>query len=840
MRMSRPTLITFLSIAVMALAGTSSARGQSSAEYVPEPVRDETFELSIRNIMRAEENVGESPVGVRWTDDSEWVYFSWRPGGMDWDEERSLYRVRADGSGLEALDDMAAHEARVLIAGGDLSSDRRWRVSSLDGDLYLVNRSTMEVRRLTHTEQGEGQATFSSDDGAVLFRNGDNLYRLAIDSGRLEQVTRIAEGPAPREEREPEGQRAFLEAQQLELFESVRRQKEREEEDEAEREAVEEGEPETLYLERGERVGRLEPTRDGRFVLVQLFRSAEEAERTIVPEWVNESGYTRDLNTRSKVGDAQGTSRVGLLRTETGEVSWLELDPAAPEADAEDAEDAEEAEDASEATEAEEAEEAEGPDGPPSVFNLGWNDAGTHALVFAVSDDNEHRWLWSVEGESGEATLLDSLHDEAWVAGPCFASCVGFLPESERVYFVSEESGYAHLYAVDADGSDRAALTAGEWEVLDVEIADSRDHFHLSTNEGSPFNQHAWRMDFDGSDRLPITEGTGRYEVTPSPDGSRLAILHDVANRPPELFLADTAAPMQMVPVTDSPTATWKSFPWIRPEIVRFTAEDGARVPARIYRPSDMGAEPNGAGVIFVHGAGYLHNVHDYWSSYYREYQFNQFLAAAGYTVLDIDYRGSAGYGRDWRTAIYRWMGGKDLSDQVDGARFLVAEEGVDPARIGLYGGSYGGFITLMGLFTAPDTFKSGAALRSVTDWAHYNHGYTSRILNEPQFDEEAYEKSSPIYFAENFRPDQYLLMLHGMVDTNVHFSDVVRLAQRLIELGKTNWEMAIYPIENHGFVDPASWTDEYRRIFELFERTLREPGCTDDGALCSLRLGGE
>jgi dipeptidyl aminopeptidase/acylaminoacyl peptidase len=251
-----------------------------------------------------------------------------------------------------------------------------------------------------------------------------------------------------------------------------------------------------------------------------------------------------------------------------------------------------------------------------------------------------------------------------------------------------------------------------------------------------------------------------------------------------------------------------------------------------------MGADPNGAAVVFVHGAGYLHNVHNYWSSYFREYMFHHFLAAQGYTVLDIDYRGSAGYGRDWRTAIYRWMGGKDLSDQVDGARWLVANEGIDAARIGMYGGSYGGFITLMALFTAADTFRSGAALRSVTDWAHYNDGYTSNILNDPQEDEEAYERSSPIYFAENFGPDQHLLIPHGMVDTNVHFSDVVRLAQRLIELGKENWEMAVYPVENHGFVEPTSWTDEYRRIFELFERTISRPGCTDDGGFCPVPGG--
>jgi dipeptidyl aminopeptidase/acylaminoacyl peptidase len=182
----------------------------------------------------------------------------------------------------------------------------------------------------------------------------------------------------------------------------------------------------------------------------------------------------------------------------------------------------------------------------------------------------------------------------------------------------------------------------------------------------------------------------------------------------------------------------------------------------------------------------------------------------------------TAGHGRDWRTAIYRHMGGKDLTDFVDAVPFLVATEGVDPARVGIYGGSYGGFITLMALFTEPDVFRSGAALRSVTDWAHYNHGYTSRILNRPQDDPEAYRRSSPIYFAEGLRGD--LLITHGMIDTNVHFQDVVRLTQRLIELGKTNWEMAVYPVEDHAFVHADSWADQYRRILELFERTLRAP----------------
>jgi dipeptidyl aminopeptidase/acylaminoacyl peptidase len=164
-------------------------------------------------------------------------------------------------------------------------------------------------------------------------------------------------------------------------------------------------------------------------------------------------------------------------------------------------------------------------------------------------------------------------------------------------------------------------------------------------------------------------------------------------------------------------------------------------------------------------------------------------------------------------------MGGRDLQDQVDASHWLTREQGIPPGRIGIYGGSYGGFITLMALFTEPGSFGAGAALRSVTDWAHYNHGYTARILNQPQGDTLAFRRSSPIFFAEGLADP--LLIAHGMVDTNVEFQDVVRLAQRLVELGKRDWELAVYPVEDHGFVRPDSWTDEYRRILELFERVL-------------------
>jgi dipeptidyl aminopeptidase/acylaminoacyl peptidase len=320
-------------------------------------------------------------------------------------------------------------------------------------------------------------------------------------------------------------------------------------------------------------------------------------------------------------------------------------------------------------------------------------------------------------------------------------------------------------------------------------------------------------MSVDGGDRRRMTTKPGGHNAIVSPDGSTVASVYSYSDTPPELWVGNRK-------ITASPSPEFSSYPWSDPPIVEIPARDGAKVPARIYKPA--GFKKGGPLVVFVHGAGYLQNVHRQWSSYAREYMFHHLLRDRGYLVLDIDYRASAGYGRDWRTGIYRFMGGKDLDDHVDAVQWAIKEHGVDPKRVGIYGGSYGGFITLMALFTQPEVFQAGAALRPVTDWAHYNHGYTSNILNTPQKDLEAYTKSSPIYHAAGLKG--HLLIAHGMVDVNVHYQDSVRLVQRLIELRKENWEFASYPVEDHGFVEPASWADEYKRILKLFDSTIGKP----------------
>ena len=814
------------------------ATATAAAALGAAPAAAQDFELTVPAIMRGPELVGTEPDRVRWTDDGDWVYFRWKPAGEAWHEEPDFYRVPARGGAPERVTEAHMDSVGPRLAAGDLSRDRRWKVVSHDGDLWLLDRRRDRVRRLTDTEAAEGSPTFSADGRTIYFIRDDDLFALPREGGAIRQLTEVVKGEE-RDEPEAEGQRGYLEAQQRELLEHVRRRVEAREEADSVREAREARERRPVRIHEKERVASLMISPDERWALMSVVRRADKAKQTMVPDYVTESGYTRPLDVRTKVGDFESAARVGLVRIDSGGVAWLDVAPdfePAPSDDdsaARDSADAPSAEadsaavdsTAVDSTAADSAAAARGASarggGQPELANVilrGWNEAGTLGLVSATSFDYKHRWLHVVDAATGAVRTIAHDRDDAWIGGPC-AFCAGWMPDGRSVWFVSERDGWAHLYTVGVDGGEPRQLTRGEWEVLDVALSPDRRRFYLTTSEGSPFEHHFWHMPLEGGTRTRITGDAGFYDVTPSPEGDRLAAVHSTANRPPELYVMNNRRGSPMTRVTDSPSEAWKRFDWIEPEIVRVPASDGAAVPARIYRPADLGATPNGAGVIFVHGAGYLQNVHRGWSSYYREYMFHHLLASKGYTVLDLDYRGSAGYGRDWRTAIYRHMGGKDLSDQVDGARYLAESEGVDPARIGIYGGSYGGFITLMALFTEAEHFAAGAALRSVTDWAHYNHWYTSRILNQPQDDDEAYRRSSPIYFAEGL--EDPLLIAHGMVDTNVHFQDVVRLAQRLIELGKTDWELAVYPVEGHGFEEPASWTDEYRRILELFDRSL-------------------
>ncbi|MFQ5637658.1 MAG: prolyl oligopeptidase family serine peptidase [bacterium] len=768
--------------------------------------------LDVATIMQDPKTwVGSPPNRPFWSENSKWIYFYWNPKAADSD---SLYKISVNGG--DAMKLSRAERLRVPPVRGVYSRDYRYKLFTRSGDVFVYDKNSDSIVQITNTSANESNATFTQDETGVVYQSGMNLFRWDRASGALAQITDLRKGSDPTKKKTAKTDaEKFIKQEELDLIRIVKERKERSDRQKDARRAENPNAPPKIYV--GDKtVQNLRLSPDGRYVTVRLL-AKDTGKRTIVPNYVTETGFTQNLNARPKVGAPPRATEFAFVDLVRDTLITIKLDSLPGIFDV------------PEYTKVSAKKDTAKRKGKKAkarqvmIHGPFWNENGKRAFLVVRALDNKDRWLASLSLPSGEVTAFEHQHDDAWVGGPNIAGwnfspgSVGWMPDNERVWFCSEETGYSHLYVINPTTGEKKALTEGAFEIYAPAISRDKKYWLFAANKTHPGERHFYRMPLAGGAWQQLTSMPGRSDAVISPNGKKLALRYSYMNKPPELYVQNARPHAKAKQLTVSTTETWRTYPWREPEIIQFTARDGAQPYARLYRPE----KSNGAGVIFVHGAGYLQNAHKWWSLYFREYMFHNLLADKGYTVLDIDYRASAGYGRDWRTAIYRHMGGKDLDDQVDGAKYLVDELGIDPKRIGIYGGSYGGFITFMAMFTAPDVFAAGASLRPVTDWAHYNHGYTSNILNIPQTDTLAYRRSSPIYHAEGLKG--HLLICHGMIDTNVHFQDTVRLVQRLIELGKENWETAIYPLESHGFREPSSWTDEYRRILKLFERTLNE-----------------
>jgi len=414
------------------------------------------------------------------------------------------------------------------------------------------------------------------------------------------------------------------------------------------------------------------------------------------------------------------------------------------------------------------------------------------------------------------------LHNDAWINWQF--NDLGWLKDNRTLWYLSEESGYSQLYVKPVDGTAKA-LTAGKFEVSQPQLSNDGQWFYVRTNKLAPYSYDVYRVPSNGGELSRITQYGGMDQFTLSPDDRQLAVLHSSAYVLPQLAVqsVDGGAPREL---THTMKPGFTAYHWIEPKIVQVPSSHGAGVIyAKYYGPANESDAPSSRpAVLFVHGAGYLQDVKEAATYYQHEQLFNNLLVQEGYVVLDMDYRASEGYGSAWRTAIYRQMGHPELEDLLDGKAWLVKNHGVDPRRVGIYGGSYGGFMTEMALLRAPGEFAAGAAQRPPADWVTYNDPYTSGILNTPQLDPEAYKTSSPITYAANLRDP--LLINHGLIDDNVMASDSLRLYQRFIELHKKNFWLSLYPLERHEFEHADAWYDEYRRINELFE-TWVKPGAS-------------
>ncbi|WET04174.1 prolyl oligopeptidase family serine peptidase [Flavobacterium sp. YJ01] len=759
-------------------------------------------ELKLEEIMKGESFIGNQPTNGRWSLDGKKVYFEWNPkdelgpSTFYWQKGMSKPEIVSPKEAAFSQQDFKTKPGSDLVYYLD------------NGSLFSYSIQSKTTKKLIQQSSRLSNLELGAQDGVLFFVQNENIFRYDTKAGTILQITNFNKGI--KKEIKPDTE-SFLAKQQNELFQFIR-DKEAKKQWNLDKSKAVKSDFAKQFFYGNDRFAGLQVNPNGNFATFILVEEPEvKSEKMEV--FITADGYNQSPETKEKVSTKNFVkTKFGIYSVAKDSVYYVNFSTLSHIQDA------------------------------PKYFELYdnlknkakedklivpkapiYNESGSLAIVDIRSQDNKDRWLVSLNLEKGTFEEIEHQHDDAWIAGPGIPSYsfssgnLGFLADNETIYFQSEATGYSHLYTLNLKSKKKTQLTKGNWEVRDVTLSKDKKVFYLSTNTTHPGNRDFYKLSPVDGVLQPILTKDGAHEVVLSPDEKSLLVRYSYKNIPWDFYIADNKKNATLQQISSSVSEDFKKYKWREPEVITFKAQDGTPVNARLYTPKSENA--NKAAVIFVHGAGYLQNAHNFWSNYYREYMFHNLLTDLGYTVLDIDYRGSDGYGRDFRTGIYRFMGGKDLSDHLDGKKYLAEKYGIDTNRVGIYGGSYGGFITLMGMLTTPGEFKSGAALRSVTDWAHYNHGYTGNILNFPETDPEAYKKSSPIYFADNLKGN--LVMLHGMVDDNVEYKDIVRLSQRFIELQKKNWSLASFPVEAHGFKETYSWIDEYSRILNLFNETL-------------------
>ena len=826
-----------------------------------QPTAVESKDPTLEQIMSDPDWIGRSPASIGWSWDGSAVLFDQKREGSRLSDR---WRIGAQ-AGAEA--ELIADAERPFVSSRRVAfdADHENKVFSRSGDVFVRTMDTGKLTQLTRSAAVESGPIFMTNRSVAFVRSG-NWFIIDSATGLERQAAdvRTEDDPEIAEQKERDEDKDYLEEQQRRLFAIVRDREAREDARDKMRDARKAADPTRVagpfWLGDGLRVHFRALSPGGRWLALAVSEDPGEDRNDEMPAFVNEDGYVSTSSVRTKVGieklrsdeivlidlEAERVHRMGASGLPTildDPLEWLKEDSAEGDDSVEDGSNIDDVTDADADADAEEDEKA----GPRSfmVEQISWSPDGEGVFFVLHSNDNKDRWIVTAdldeisryeadadESDEDDGPMLSAIHhlrDEAWINWQYNEA--GWTHDSSSVWYLSEETGYSHLYMWEAATGATSPMTNGKFTVRGVveSHADSRFYFRMNReNPGIYEVGSVGRNDDPLGSRFLLraeTEGGGSVDsFVISPDGTRLAYLFSTAMDPPEIYVQDIQPGSEPERLTHTDSNLFRSFDWVEPRFIQVpSTHSDDPIYCRVYDDPTVPA-PSDAGkpvVLFSHGAGYTQHVYNGWSYYFREHMFHTLLSRAGYIVIAPDFRASAGYGRDWRTAIYRNMGRPELEDFDDSLAWLDANYDVDLENTGIYGGSYGGFMTLMAMFLRPDVYECGAALRSVTDWAHYNHPYTSNILNTPEVDPEAYERSSPIEYAENL--EGALLMCHGMLDDNVVAQDTIRLAQRLIELEKEDWEMALYPIEPHGFMEPTGWLDEYRRIFKLFETHLKD-----------------
>jgi dipeptidyl-peptidase-4 len=459
--------------------------------------------------------------------------------------------------------------------------------------------------------------------------------------------------------------------------------------------------------------------------------------------------------------------------------------------------------------------------GDDYLVRVDWSPDGTLA-VQRQSRDQQRLDLLFIDPESGAQQVVLTERASTWIN---LHSDLTFFEDGSRFLWTSERDGFRHLYLYRKNGTLLSQLTEGDWALSETgrgggavrALDETGGEVWVQGAVESPLEQHLYRVTLAGGQPpRRVTEAGGWHETAVSPDGAFFVDRGDAPDRPPYTAIRDAnGALLSWIlenPLDESHPYTPYSSAHISPEFGSLPAADGTALYYELLKPPGFDAATPAPAIVYVYGGPGGASVHRRWSV-----DFRQVLARQGYVVFTVDNRGTGGRGTAFDDPLYRAMGGVEIEDQVAGARWLASQPGVDPTRIGIYGGSYGGYMTLLALMKAPEVYAAGVALAPVTDWRLYDTHYTERYMGDPA-EGDAYARSNPVTYVEGLQDP--LLLVHGMADDNVFFDHSVKLMAALQQARKP-FELMTYPGKRHRITGEDERVHLYRMMFDFFERHL-------------------
>jgi dipeptidyl-peptidase-4 len=389
-----------------------------------------------------------------------------------------------------------------------------------------------------------------------------------------------------------------------------------------------------------------------------------------------------------------------------------------------------------------------------------------------------------------------------------------FLSGGERFLWTSERSGFRHIYLYSVDGELQKQLTSGDWEVNQIAHVDEKSSrvFYVS-NEDSPLKEQLYEVGLDGSGKRRLSDGTGTHTVSISPTAAYyLDNFSGLTAQPRGTLYKCDGSEVRVYRKPDTSDAD--EYDILPTEIVQVKASDGTTLYARLIKPAGFEPGKKYPAVIMVYGGPGVQLIHDSWQGV----SWDQVLAHKGFVIWQLDNRGSSGRGHKFESAIYHDLGRHELEDQKTGIQYLTKTGFVDPNRLGMYGWSYGGYMTLYTLTNAPGLIKAGISGAPVTSWLNYDSIYTERYMGLPDENAQAYKTSSPTSTAANLASK--LLIVHNVEDDNVHFQNSVQMANELEKANKL-FCMLMFPQKSHG-VTGAERRQLLEQTTKFFEDNLK------------------